>query len=46
MRKKATRTSPTSSATSAATRRLEISPELCSGFFPRVAQARGKRKGP
>src|SRR6202011_6026344 len=33
-RKKATRTSPTLSATSAATKRLEISPELCSGFFP------------
>src|SRR5882672_9515426 len=31
-RKKATRTSPTLSATSAATKRLEIDPELCSGF--------------
>jgi hypothetical protein len=46
MRKKATRTLPTSSAMSAVTRRLEISPELCSGFCPRVAQARGRREGP
>src|SRR5882724_11338616 len=39
MRKKATRTSPTLSATSAATKRLEIDPELCSGFCNRgVAQ--------
>src|SRR5258705_1062893 len=38
-RKKATRTSPTLSATSAATKRLEIDPELCSGFCnQRVAQ--------
>src|SRR5258708_1705001 len=39
MRKKATRTSPTLSATSAATKRLEVDPELCSGFCNRgVAQ--------
>jgi hypothetical protein len=41
-RKKATRTSPTSSATSAATKRLEISPELCSGSCPRRAVAQGR----
>src|SRR5829696_3220504 len=37
-RKKAMRTSPTSSVMSEATKRLEIGPELCSGSPPRVAQ--------
>src|SRR6202043_3722159 len=43
MRKKATRTSPTSLATLAATKRLEIGPELCSGFC--VSRASPKPRG-
>src|SRR5947208_16539744 len=37
-KKRAMRTSPTSSVMSEATKRLEIGPELCSGSPPQVAQ--------
>ena len=46
-RKKATKTSPTSSATSEATKRLEIGPELWFRVSPaRRLEARGRSKGP